>query len=247
MNTKIKSAALGSVVAATAALSPMTASAEGDISITGNAGILSDYIFRGIPQSSGTGNGGLDLEAYGIYLGTWVADVEDGIEYDLYGGYIYDHALSDTSNIYGGVGYTSFQYSDDFDDEFNEVNLYVGGSSGDFSLDLEYTFGDYNGDFLDSDGSVEGDDYTFFAITATYGGTYLTYGDFGDDADDFFGNYFELGYTTSLAGFDLTGALVYTMDVIDNPGDELLSTAGDDDTDDELEAYVSISWNFDVL
>ena len=249
MNTKIKSAVLGSVVAATATLAPITASAEGEFSVSGNAGILSDYIFRGIPQDSGVGNGGLDLEGYGFYLGTWVADVGAGVEYDLYGGYIYDHALSDTSNIYGGVGYTSYQYSDDFDDEYNEVNLYAGGASGDFALDLELTFGEYNGTFVDDNGADEGDDYTFFAITASYGGTYLTYGDFGSDADENLGSYFELGYSTSLAGFDLTGALVYTMD---NEGGGLLNDDNgngivDSDDEEELEAYVSIAWNFDVL
>ena len=236
MKKNFKSLFCGSVFVATSFTSLGVSAEGGDISITGNAGILSDYIFRGIPQDSGVGNGGFDIEAYGVYLGTWAADVGDGIEYDIYGGYIYDHELSEDSSVNVGIGYTSYQYSDDFDEEYNEVNLYAGGVVGDFSLDLEYTIGDYNGDFLEDDGSIDGDDYTFMAATLTYGSTYLTYGDFGDDADDALGNYFELGYTTELAGFDLTGALVYTNDA------NILA----EDDEDELEAYVSISWNFDV-
>ena len=232
MNNKISNLLGGSLLAAGMFLTPMTTIAD-DAILTGNAGILSDYIFRGIPQDTGVGNGGLDLEYAGFYLGTWIADVGDGVEYDLYGGYIYEFE----SGYYLGAGYTSYQYSDDFDAEYNEINLYTGGSAGDVSLDLEYTIGEYNGDFGDGNGGIEGDEYTFLAGTIGYNGVYLTYGDFGDDADDDLGHYFEVGYTMDLAGFEVTGAVVHTNDA------DILGT----DDDDETEAYVSISWGFDVL
>ena len=130
-----------------------------DAIVTGNAGILSDYVFRGIHQSSGTGNGGLDFEYMGFYAGTWLADVEDGIEYDLYAGYVYEFE----NGLYLGAGYTSYQYSDTFDDEYNEVNLYAGGSVGNVSIDLEYTTGEYNGEFTNDEGLVEGDEYDFYS------------------------------------------------------------------------------------
>ena len=231
MNKKINSVVSGMLLA-TSILFTSSASTADDAIVTGNAGILSDYIFRGIPQDTGVGNGGLDLEYAGFYLGTWLADVGDGIEYDLYGGYIYQW-----ESVYVGAGYTSYQYSDDFDDEYNEINLYAGGSSGNFSLDLEYTTGEYNGDFGDGNGGIEGDEYTFLAATLGYSGAYLTYGDFGDDADDDLGHYFEVGYSMDLAGFEVTGAVVHTNDA------DILAT----DDDDETEAYVSISWGFDVL
>ncbi len=222
-----------SVLATSLLLAPMTTIAEGDALVTGNAGILSDYIFRGIPQDTGSGNGGVDFEYMGFYAGTWIADVGEGVEYDLYGGYTYTFE----NGIYLGAGYTSYQYSDDFDDEYNEVNLKAGGSAGDVSLDLEYSVGDYNGEFGDGSGGIEGDDYDFLAATIGYNGVYLTYGDFGDDADDDLGHYFELGYTMEMAGFELTGALVHTDDA------DILGT----DDDDETQGYVSISWGFDVI
>ena len=233
MNKKITSLLGSAVVASSILVAPMSSMAD-DAIVTGNAGILSDYIFRGIFQDSGVGNGGLDIEYAGFYAGTWVADVGEGIEYDLYAGHTYEFE----NGMYLGGGYTSYQYSDGFDSEYNEINLTAGGSAGDVSLDLEYSIGEYNDDFLDKDGNVEGEDYTFMAATVGYNGAYLTYGDFGDDADDALGNYLELGYSMEMGGFELTGALVHTMDLNDG------SVDGDDE---ETEAYVSISWGFDVI
>ncbi len=226
---------LGSAaIASSVFMTPATTMAD-DAIVTGNAGILSDYIFRGIFQDSGVGNGGLDIEYMGFYAGTWIADVGSGIEYDIYGGYVYEFE----SGFYLGAGYTTYQYSDDFDAEYNEVNFYAGGAIGDFTLDLEYSTGEYNGIFSDDDGMDEGDEYDFMAATLGYNGAYLTYGDFGDDADDALGKYVELGYTMELGGFEVTGAVVHTMDLADD------TSVNDDET--ETEAYVSISWGFDVI
>ncbi len=225
MNKKLQHLSLAAVLATSTTMLTTTASAEATLS--GNAGILSDYIFRGIPQSSGTGNGGLDLEIGGFYLGTWVADVEDGIEYDLYAGYVHEFE----SGFYLGAGGTSYQYSDDFDSEYNEINFYAGTSGEMWSLDLEYTTGEYNGEFSD------GDEYDFFAATVGWNGVYLTYGKFDDDADDDLGNYFEFGYGFEVAGFDMTAAIVHTEDA------EILGT----DDDDETEAYVGIHRSFDIM
>lgn len=87
------------------------------------------------------------------------------------------------------MGYTSYQYPDNFDREYNEVNLDAGWSNEIWSLDLEYSDGEYNGTFFDDRGNIEGDDYGFFAITGGWNGPYLTYGDFTEDADNDFGSY----------------------------------------------------------
>ncbi len=232
MNKKITSLLGSAVVASSLLVAPATSIAD-DAIVTGNAGILSDYIFRGIPQDSGVGNGGLDVEYAGLYAGTWIADVGVGIEYDLYAGYVYEFE----SGMYLGAGYTSYQYSDNFDDEYNEINFYAGGTLGDVNLDLEYSTGNYNREFNDEDGNVEGNDYDFMAATVSYNGAYLTYGDFGDDADDALGRHLELGYTMELGGLELTGAVVHTMD----------SETIANNNDNETEAYVSISWEFDVI
>ena len=215
---------------------PFSVSAE--MSVSGNAGILSDYIFRGIPQDSGVANGGIDLEAGGFYLGTWIADVGEGIEQDFYTGYV----MELPSGLYLGAGFTSYQYSDDFDDEYNEVNLYAGWASDALSLDLEYTDGEYNGVFTELVGGQEvdqGDEYGFFAATLGFGGAYLTYGDFTDDADEALGDYLELGYSLEVSGFEVTAAVVRTdADVLQIQGAE---------DDDETEAYISIHHSFDLM
>ena len=38
--------------------------------------MMSDYVFRGIPQSSSSAYGGVDFESGGFYLGTWFADLD---------------------------------------------------------------------------------------------------------------------------------------------------------------------------
>ena len=226
-------ALIATVVFATTFI-PLTVSAEAKLS--GNAGILSDYIFRGIPQSSGSGNGGLDFKWGGLYLGTWIADVgSEGVEHDIYGGYV--HEFSNGFNL--GLGYTSYQYPDNFDREYNEVNFYAGWSNDTWSIDLEYSDGEYNGVFFDDAGSIEGDEYGFLAITGGWNGLYVTYGDFTQDADDDFGSYFELGYGLEVAGFDVTAAIVHS--------DANILNSGIDDDDDETEAYVSIHHSFDIM
>ena len=52
-----------------------------------NIGYASEYYYRGILQKSSSGSAGVDFEQGGFYLGTWAADVGDGLEVDLYGGY----------------------------------------------------------------------------------------------------------------------------------------------------------------
>ena len=52
-----------------------------------NIGFASEYYYRGIFQKESSANGGIDFESGGWYVGTWAADVGDGLEVDLYGGY----------------------------------------------------------------------------------------------------------------------------------------------------------------
>ena len=219
-----------------------TSASAAEVTLSGNAGIMSEYIFRGIVQNNtASGNGGLDLAVGGFYAGTWIADVDNGVEYDVYAGYVHEFS----NGFYLGAGGTTYQYSDNFDSEYNEVNLYGGWSNDAWSLDLEYTQGDYNGTFLDDNGGPDGDDYDFIAATVGWNGLYLTYGAFGDDAEDSYGEYFELGYGFEVAGFDLTAAIVHT-DLDDDPqgntGDASTPSDGD-----ETSGYVSIHRSFDIM
>lgn len=82
-------------------VSPLAAvAAESAHTLTGNVGLYSNYVFRGISQTSGEPaiQGGLDYtHQSGLYLGTWASNVswlEDfqgytngSVEIDLYGGF----------------------------------------------------------------------------------------------------------------------------------------------------------------
>ena len=61
------------------------------------------------------------------------------------------------------------------------------------------------------------------------------------DIIDAGGENIEAGYTMELGGFELTGAIVHTWDA------NLLVDGGSKEDDEETEAYVSISWAFDIL
>ncbi|MFU8820063.1 MAG: TorF family putative porin [Gammaproteobacteria bacterium] len=183
-----------------------------------NIGMMSDYLFRGIKQNtSASAFGGLDYEhSSGLFVGTWAAEVGEGIEYDLYGGY--GGSVGDFSY---SVGYTGYFYTDDFDDTYQEINLNLG--YGLFSL--EYSRGEYD----NFDGPTL--DYGFWAGTVEYQGFYATYGTF---ANDFEGDYFEVGYGTEVAGLDLGIAAVYSDSDL-APGDS-----------GETTLYFTISKTFDL-
>ena len=77
------------------------ANADGhsEISYSANLGFMSDYMYRGIHQSSSSAMGGFDIEYGSFYLGTWFADLQEGgwegsgddshrgFEYDVYAGF----------------------------------------------------------------------------------------------------------------------------------------------------------------
>lgn len=80
-----------------------------------NAGVTSDYLFRGLDQSAGNaaGFGGVDVAFGKVYVGTWVSSVDfDGdalndnhtlAEVDIYGGV--KPTLGPVTFDFGGIGY----------------------------------------------------------------------------------------------------------------------------------------------
>lgn len=81
------------------AAAPAAGTAIGpDLTLTGNAGLFSDYRFRGFTQTGykPAFQGGFDLShSSGLYIGNWNSNVEQGLyrgaslEMDFYGGYKY--------------------------------------------------------------------------------------------------------------------------------------------------------------
>ena len=169
--------------------------------VSGNVGVVSQYFFRGIAQTeSASASAGLDYENGGFYAGTWAADVTDGLEIDFYGGYGFE-----TDGGLGlSAGFTSYQYTGDFDSAYNEVNL--GLSYGMFSL--AYNVGVHE---EDDDLGIPESDYDFFSATLEYEGFYGTVGVWGQD---FEGDYVELGYGAEVGGFDVGVAVILNSEEI---------------------------------
>src|SRR6476660_2773978 len=94
-------AAVAGVGLAEAQTPAAAAEAKPDYTITGNFGIYSQYIFRGLTQTDRkpAAQGGFDFaHASGFYAGTWASNVSwlndaglvdhgQSLEWDFYGGY----------------------------------------------------------------------------------------------------------------------------------------------------------------
>lgn len=169
-----------------------------------NVGIVSDYHFRGIQQTeSASASAGVDFEQDGFYAGVWTAEVEDGLEVDLYGGY----SAELDSGLGLNLGYTSYQYTGDFDSAYNEINL--GLSYGFVSFD--YAIGEWDGE-VGNEAATEGK-YSVATVTLEQNGFYATFGKYGREFD---GEYGEFGYGTDVAGFDVGVALVVSGNDLDD-------------------------------
>lgn len=171
---------------------------------TANVGWASEYHFRGLFQHSSSANGGVDYESRGFYVGTWAADVGDGLEVDGYFGY-----GGEVDDFGYSIGYTGYFYTGDFDDTYQEINL--GGTYGPLALDVAI------GEYENFTGPTI--DYSYYALTLDGNGFYATFAGFGRDAD---GNYLELGYGTTISEIDFGIALILA-------DDDLLGTPGNDD------------------
>jgi len=117
MRKALLTLALGSALAAPA-LAQAQAQTTSPHSFTGNVGLYSNYIFRGISQTGGKPalQGGFDYaHSSGIYLGTWASNIswlEDfnqytrsSLEWDFYGGYKGSIGKSDFTFDLGTIYY----------------------------------------------------------------------------------------------------------------------------------------------
>jgi uncharacterized protein (TIGR02001 family) len=199
MNFSIKATILGAMLALSG-----TAYAE----FSANIGWASDYYYRGVFQKTSSANGGLDYAKNGFYVGTWAADVGDGLEIDGYAGY-----GGDINEFTYGVGFTGYYYTGDFDDTYQEINL----SAGHSFLTFDYALGRYS-NFAESTL-----DYSYYSVTFEYKGFYGKYAGF---SQDFSGDYFEAGYGTTVADIDVGLSLIVNDEDLnvfsDTSGDEAL-------------------------
>ena len=129
---KILKNTLASILLITMSISTVHASEalseEGSSGISYNFGYMSEYWFRGVYQAESSVSFGADYEAGNFYLGTWWADVDQGMEADVYFGYNFG-----VLGIPSYIGMTGYYYTNDFDRDYEEVN--VGMDFGVFAID----------------------------------------------------------------------------------------------------------------
>ena len=150
----LKKTLLATVVVATGA------SVQAEVSA--NIGVTSDYIWRGVSQSSEAASvsGGVDYSSdSGFYAGTWVGSLGDngsgfaGSEVDLYFGY--GGEIGQVGLGYD-VGYIYYHYPT-AEGDFGEIYASVGGDI--FSGGFAYTV---------NDGDIDGEDNVLFASGDLY-------------------------------------------------------------------------------
>ncbi len=181
---------IGMATLALALLAPLGADAQ-EAEVTANAGFVSQYFYRGILQKTSSASAGLDLGYGALSLGTWLADVGEGVEVDFFGS-----VGADVGEVSLSVGGTAYLYTGQFDDTYLEANLGAGYGP----LSVEFSIGQYDSP---PEGGAVGDkqDYWFLGVTAEHEGFYGTVGTFGYDID---GAYGEVGYGFSAAELDFT-------------------------------------------
>ena len=236
-----------SIIVVTLLTTTMLAQAkEAELSYSGNIGFMSDYMYRGIHQSSSSAMGGLDLEYGGFYFGTWFADLQEdgwvegshrGFEYDVYAGYGFN--LSEA--VSASIGYTIYRYTDKgasaFDDDYDEVNLGLGFKVyNDLSIAIDYAVGENTA--VDQSET----DYDVLTISADYMGIYFTVGQWGVQEDDQAKNevdasWWEVGYSRTVGDFDLSAGFVLS--------EKELATGSDSAEDGDFSRFIfSMSTSF---
>ena len=135
-----------SIVLATAVAAVLTsgvASAE----LSANAGIFSNYIWRGVTQTNdaAAGQGGIDWgNDSGLYVGTWVSNVDysgdDGTGFAADNGYemdVYAGLAGEAGKVGYDLGVITYQYPVTPGSNFTEI--YASGTFNIVTLGLAYT------------------------------------------------------------------------------------------------------------
>jgi uncharacterized protein (TIGR02001 family) len=170
-----------SIAAAAVSMPTQAADIGGGLDLSGNVSFVSEYVWRGINQNGGDPGiqGGLDLaHESGLYVGTWLANVENGdatVELDLYGGYATELAgfgvdVGFLAYLYPGAGGATL-----VTDDFEEIYLGISKELGGFELGVTKYIGT-SGEPDTLEFSL-GTEFAGVGLSATFG-DYDTYGDY---------------------------------------------------------------------
>ena len=166
---------------------------EGSSGVSYNIGYMSEYWYRGVYQAESSVSFGADMEMGSMYIGTWWADVDNGVEYDIYAGYNFE-----LMGVPMYAGYTGYFYSDNFDGDYQELN--IGGDFGFMSVDAAVN-GVYDSV---SNGSITTQGYQHYTITVPgmMMGLPLDYS-YQTFAGELTGFTHEISYGTTVSGVDV--------------------------------------------
>jgi len=123
-----------SIVLATAVAS-ILASGTAAADLSANAGVFSNYIWRGVSQTadSAAGQGGIDWSHdSGAYAGVWTSTIANAQEVDLYAGF-----AGEAGSLGYDLGVITYQYP--LSPEINFTELYVSGTMSVVTLGVAYT------------------------------------------------------------------------------------------------------------
>ena len=125
-----------SIVIATAVASVL-ASGVATADLSANAGIFSNYIWRGVSQTGddAAGQGGIDWgHKSGLYAGTWVSTLGNGNGYeaDLYAGF-----GGEVGSLGYDLGLVTYQFP--VSPEINFTEAYISGTMSIVTIGLNYT------------------------------------------------------------------------------------------------------------
>jgi uncharacterized protein (TIGR02001 family) len=144
-----------------------------DWSLTGNAGLFTDYRFRGISQTNRKPalQGGVDLaHKSGFYVGNWNSNVDSAmytganLEMDFYGGFkgAFDAFTYDVGVLY--YYYPGSGSNPAGSPKVDNTELYIAGGWGPFSLKYSYAVSDFFG-ATDSKGAYYVDGTVTYPLT----------------------------------------------------------------------------------
>ncbi len=175
-----------------AAVTAILASGVAMAEISANASIYSNYIWRGVTQTSdqAAGQGGIDWgNDSGLYVGTWLSNITGGYEMDVYAGF-----AGEAGSVGYDLGIITYQYPIDTSLNFTEV--YASASMAGITLGAAFTV-DKAGDAENTDDVYIHAGYDFVAYDIDYS---LYVGDYSFDADST-GDYLHYGASISKDGF----------------------------------------------
>ncbi len=183
---------LATSVAVAAMTAGLSTTAQAEIEgLSANAGIVSDYYYRGVNLGDAGAYAGVDYEIGGFYVGTWIIDDggagNDGLEYDIYAGW----GMETDSGMSFSIGFTDYEYT--YSSVFQrELNLGLG--FGGFALDVAVG---------NDDQDAAGDDDYVFASLGWAGDVFgVTLGAFDyDQGGDWL--YAEVSAGGEVAGLDM--------------------------------------------